>query len=112
MKKNSVFLIAVSVIMLLSYTVVYADTGTINYPNHKEARGQIDQGSTYKHTTTVTPNTPNASFYVASRTYLEYSEYPGWTVSTSSAESWVVQDKANVGFQNHYHNSSSWWATR
>lgn len=107
--KKTTLLFSLLLIAMLLVGNVSADTGTTIYQFHIESRGQVSSGANWKHTTSaIARDDYGSGFFLATKTYLEYSGIPDWTLGTS----YVYQLKENVSWQNHYHSSMSGWTSK
>lgn len=111
--KKTILLFSLLLIIILLVVNVSADTGTTYYQYHIETRGQVSSGVNWKHTTTATArDNYGDGFFVASRTYVEFSEFSRFVRDSYQSTSYVYQPKENLSWQNHYHRSMSGWTSK
>ena len=111
--KKTILLFSLLLITMLLVGNVSADTGTTYYQNHIETRGQVSSGVNWKHTTTATARgNYGDTFYVASRTYVEFSQLPPFVRDSYQAYSYIYQLKDNTSWQSHTHQSVHGWTSK
>jgi|LSQX01.2.fsa_nt_gb hypothetical protein len=111
--KKIVLLFSLLLITMLLIENVSADAGTTYYQYRIETRGQVSSGVNWKHTTTATAQDYyGESFYVASRTLLEYAGIPPYEYDSYQAYSYIYQFKENTSWQDHSHQSLNGWLNK